>query len=82
MNITVFVHTVITVTKYVNQGKFRHLKISSKFVISCLVTGSFPIVIANLLTAAFRYREQHGKPISDMRSIEYHVQSRSSPEAE
>jgi hypothetical protein len=32
---------------------------------------AFAVVIANWLTAAFRYRATHTKPISDIWSIEY-----------
>ena len=46
------------------------------------IVSFFQMVIANWLTAAFRYRVQYEKPISDMCSIECHAQSRSSSETE
>jgi hypothetical protein len=44
------------ISKYSTKPNSAILKITSKFVISCMVNSYFPTVIANWLAAAFRYR--------------------------
>jgi hypothetical protein len=62
--------TASPIAKYSTKPNSAILKTTRKLVLSCMMNSYFPTVIANWLTAAFRYKATTPKPISDICSIE------------